>query len=126
MPDEELTFEEQEAVARAMEDRAFDARIVAELERIPDLSIPGDFTERVAAQIPERRSVVVPESALVRETHYGRAVMWVCVAVLFVALLFSAAKGLSRSPIGTTIELILYVQFLAIAVWLGVRRWRAS
>ncbi len=128
MPGEEMTPEELEALAREMEDRAFDARIIAELERVPDLStaIPVEFAARVAAQVPARRAVVVPVSVLEHETHYGRTAMWVCVAVLFAALIVAAAKGLSHSTMGTVVEWTLYAQFLGIVIWLGSRRWSAS
>jgi hypothetical protein len=128
MPGEEMTPEELEALAREMEDRAFDARIIAELERVPDLSsaVPVDFAARVAAQVPARRAVMVPPSAPDHETHYGRTAMWVCVAVLFAVLIGAAAKGLGHSTIGTVIEWTLYAQFLGIVIWLGRRRWSVS
>ena len=48
--------------SREMEERALDARIVAALERVPEVSqsIPADFAARVAAQVPARRAVVGP------------------------------------------------------------------
>jgi len=50
MHGEEMSPEEVEALAREMEERALDERIVAALEGTPDVSysIPADFAERVA------------------------------------------------------------------------------
>jgi hypothetical protein len=121
MPGEELNPNSVDDLAREME-RALDERVVSSLESLPDLSasIPADFAARVAAKVPARQPVPV------LTTHYGRTVMWCCLAVLFVALVVVAAKGLGHSAIGTAVELTLYAQFLAIVVWLGVRRWRAN
>lgn len=123
MPGKDLTPEEMDALVREMEEREFDERIVALLESQPDLatSIPADFAARVAAQVPSKRPV-----AITTTTHYGRLAMWVSLAVLFVALVAVAARGAEHSVVGTAVELTLYVQFLAIAVWLGIRRWRAG
>jgi len=128
MPGEEMTPEELEALAREMEDRAFDARVIAELERAPDVSaaIPADFAARVAAKVPARGAVLVVPSVSIRQTDYGWKAMWVCLAVLFVALMVLAAKGLGHTTIGTAVEWTLYAQFLGIVIWLGARRWSAS
>jgi hypothetical protein len=128
MPGEEMTPEELEALAREMEDRAFDARVIAELERAPDVSglIPADFAARVAAKVPARRAVLGVPSVSIRQTHYGWKAMWVCLAVLCVALIVLAAKGLGHTAIGTAVEWTLYAQFLAIVIWLGARRWSAN
>ena len=123
MRGEEMSPGELEALTREMEERAFDERIVAELERAPDLSseIPVDFAERVATNVRGRRPV-----AVVARTHYGRSVMWACLALLLVALVVGAARGAGSSTVMAAVEWTLFAQFLAIAVWLGVRRWRES
>jgi hypothetical protein len=122
MSGEEMTPEEFEAFAREMEERTLDARIVAELERVPDASvvIPADFAARVAAKVPAKPEVAVAP------TYYGRKVMWCCFAVLLVVLAVLAARGMGRSAYGTAIEWILCAQFLAIAVWLATRRLRTN
>ena len=121
MPDESMNQSFDDAV-RGME-RTLDERIVASLECQPDLakSIPADFAARVAAQVPAKRP-----AAVTMTTHYGRLAMWVSLAVLLVAFVVAAARGAEQSPVGAAIVLTLYMQFLAIAVWLGVRRWRAN
>jgi hypothetical protein len=100
-------------------ERAFDERIVAELERAPDLSvsIPADFAQRVAARVPARRPVTV------RATHYGRMAMWCSLLVLLVLLVAAATRGMQ---LATVVEWVLFAQFLGLAVWLGVRQWRAN
>jgi hypothetical protein len=100
-------------------ERAFDDRIVTALERKPDLSsaIPDDFAARVAAQVPAKRPVMV------RATSYGRTAMWVGLAVSMVVLIGITVRG-SASPAVVVVEWTLCLQFLAFAVWLGVRRLR--
>jgi hypothetical protein len=122
MRGEEMSPEEMETLAREMEERAFDERVVAALERAPDLSsaIPVDFAERVAAKVPVRHPVAV------RATQYGRKAMWCSLAVLFVMLVVVAVQGMERSTIGIVMEWVLYAQFLAIAIWLAMRQWRAN
>src|SRR5437899_10703916 len=108
------------ALAREIEERAFDERVIAELERAPDLpgSIPADFAERVAAMVPARRPVAV------QGTQYGRKVMWCSLVVLLLVLVVVAVRGTQASAVGTVMEWVLFVQFLGLAVWLGVRQWR--
>ena len=122
MRGEEMSSSETEALAREMEERAFDERVVAALERAPDLSasIPADFAERVAAKVPVRRPVAV------QATQYGRKAMWCSLAVLFVLMVVVAVRGMERSTIGTVVEWVLYAQFLAIAIWLAMRQWRVN
>lgn len=101
-------------------ERVFDDRVVAALERKPDLSsaIPDDFAARVAAQVPAKRPVRV------RATSYGRTAMWVGLAVSMVVLIGVAVRGSDASPLTAIVEWTLCLQFLAFAVWLGVRRLR--
>ena len=107
---------------REMVERALDMRIVAALERAPEVSqlIPADFAARVAASVPLRRAVAV------RPSRWGRTMMWVSLVVSLVVLAFVAAARVEQSVAVTTVVWTLYVECLAIAVWLGVRRWRAN
>jgi hypothetical protein len=113
--------DEQEA--RELQERAFDARIMRELERAPDLSssIPSDFASRVAGKVPQRKPVVLP-----RPAHYGRTLMAASSVVLLIALVVLAMQGFGNSAIGLGIEWCLCIQFLAIAVWMGTRFRRSS
>jgi hypothetical protein len=103
-------------------DRALNDRVVASLERVPDLSsaIPEDFAARVAAGLAAKRPVSV------RSTSYGRAATWAGLAILMVALIAVSYSGVEGSSLAVVVEWTLVLQFLAIAVWLGVRRWRES
>ncbi|WP_260705332.1 1-phosphofructokinase family hexose kinase [Edaphobacter flagellatus] len=117
MPGEEITPEELEALAREMEERALDERIVVALESAPDLSISADFAARVAEKVPVKR---VPTVAA---THYGLKVMWAALAALLVVLaVLAAAHGSERSVVGEVIEWVLVAQFLSLAIWLGLHR----
>jgi hypothetical protein len=102
--------------------RELDARVVEQLERLPDLSaaIPVDFAAQVAAKVPARRPVQV------RTTYYGRRLMMVGLVVLFVALVVLAKHNFTTSPIGMALEWTLSIQFLAFAVWMGVQHFRSS
>jgi hypothetical protein len=107
---------------REMEERALDMKIVAALERAPEVSqsIPADFAARVAASVPSRRAIAVTPS------RWGRTMMWICLAVSLVVLAFVATGRAGQSVAVTTMVWTLYLESLAIAVWLGVRRWRAN
>lgn len=121
--DEMNTEVPSEQAARELEERILEARIVLELERVPDLSvsIPEDFAARVAAQVPNRKAVASGPAS-----HYGYTLMGVSLVVLFVAMLVLAARGFGSSTIGLAVEWSLFIQFLAITVWMGTRRWRST
>ena len=125
MHGEDLTQEELEALVRAETERAFDARIVAELERVPDLTaaIPEDFAAKVAAQVPAKKVQSARRFAAVRTTHYGRFAMWAGLAVLLVLMVF-VSRGSELTAVSMTVETLLFVELAAIAVWLALRRWR--
>jgi hypothetical protein len=97
-------------------------KIIAALERVPDVSqsVPHDFAARVAASVPSRRTVAATP------LRWGRIMTWICLAVSLVVLAVVAAKWTGQSVAATTVVWTLYLQSLAIAVWLGVRRWRAN
>jgi hypothetical protein len=122
MRGEEMSREEIAALAREIEDRAFEEQIVKVLEQTPDLpfSIPADFAERVAKRVPVRHPVAV------KETQYGWTIMKCSFVVLLVLLVVVAIQGAGRSAIGTAVEWSLCAQFVGIAVWLAMRRWRAN
>jgi len=118
MPGEEMNDRMVEELER--EERALDQRILGALERAPEVSIPADFAARVAAKVPARRSVPVTPA------RWGRLTMRVSLAVLLVAMVLVAVKDGGRTAMGSAVEWTLCTQFLAFAVWLGVRRWRPS
>lgn len=103
--------------------QVLDRQIQQVLERVPDFSamIPADFAARVAAKIPAKR--VIP---VIPATHYGSRLMWAGLVVLSILLIALARPTFVQSTVGIAIEWTLCVQFLAIVIWLGVRRWRAN
>jgi len=121
MSSDEMNLHELEE--RALDLRILDLRIVEELERSPNLSsaIPSDFAARVAAKVPPQRPVAVASV-----THYGRTFMWIGLVVLMIALVVLAVRGAASSPAGMAVEWTLCLQFLAFAVWMGVRSWRSN
>jgi hypothetical protein len=122
MSDDGMNLEASVQELRELEERAFDSRILQELERVPEVSeiIPPDFAARVTAKVPAQRPVEV------RTTHYGRAFMGASLVVLFLALVVLATRSFVSSPIGLAIEWTLCIQFLAIAVWMGAQHWRSN
>ena len=122
MSGEEMNNQSVDELTREMEERALDMKIVAALERVPDVSssIPSDFAARVAASVPSRRAVAETPS------RWGRTMMWVSLVVSLVVLAFVGAARAEQSVAVTTVVWTLYLECLAIAVWLGVRRWRAN
>jgi hypothetical protein len=104
---------------RMLQEKQLDESVVRALENAPDVSeiIPADFAVRVAKQVPARRHVAVPTA------HYGRRAMIFCGVVLFAVLIALTATGVQHSRIGSVLELCLFAQFVALAIWLGTRRW---
>ena len=123
MRGEEMNQKSVEELAQEMEERVLDMRIISALEAVPEFSdsIPADFAARVAAKVPARRPVAVAAAP----THVGRVVMWVCLVVLLVAMLF-VGRGAEHSVVSTVVVWTLFAQFLGLVVWLGVRQWRTN
>ncbi|HZY62601.1 MAG TPA: hypothetical protein VFE38_08750 [Edaphobacter sp.] len=95
-----------------------DERITIALEKCPEISIPHDFAARVAAKVPTRKSLPL------RTSYYGRNVMLISVVILFALLL--AFSHPHHSTIEVIIEWCFCAQFIALAVWLGIRRWHVG
>ncbi len=114
-----LSAQEREERALELRLRALDLQIVQELERASDLSsvIPSDFAARVAEKVPARQPLAAKPVS-----HYGRTLSWIGLVLLFLALLALATRGNSGSVVDLAVEWTLCLQFLAIAVWLGVSR----
>jgi hypothetical protein len=98
------------------EDAEMEQRLTRALEARPAVEIPADFAARVAGQLPERKPIALTP------THYGRKAMMVCMVVLGVVLVIAfALHGVVVSPVVQVIGWILYVQFLGLVVWFGMR-----
>lgn len=102
----------------SMKQLTLDERITIALEKGPEISIPHDFAARVAAKAPARKPLPL------RASHYGRNIMLISVVALFVLLL--AFSHPHDSMIGIIIEWCFCAQFIALAVWLGVRQWHVG
>jgi hypothetical protein len=96
-----------------------DLRLISALETAPELRIPADFASRVASQQPVRQPVTVTR------TYFGYGAMVISVVALLIALLVLAghasANTSGHSVIALVLQWTLCAQFIALAVWLGVR-----
>jgi hypothetical protein len=99
----------------AMKDAALDAKILRALETAPEVSIPAGFAARVARQLPPRAVV----TQLPR--RYGRNAAVACMAGLLVLIFALAHRAAGTSPLWVSVELIYCVQFVLLAVWVGMR-----
>jgi hypothetical protein len=92
-----------------------DQRIVRALEAAPPPQIPADFAARVAGQLPARRPVSLTPR------HYGQYAMLIGTVVTLAALVILSLH--STHPSFGLLEPLLFVQFIALAVWLSVWRY---
>lgn len=99
---------------------AFDQRLLRTLETAPELHIPADFATRVAQRVPARRPI-----SLTR-TYYGHYAIQISAVVLLTALLALALDTTRHSTFGSTLQILLSVQFIALTVWLGLIRPRVN
>lgn len=108
---------------REPEMEVLDRQIQQALEHVPDLSavIAADFAARVAAKVPAK-----PVAPAITVTHYGSRLMWAALVVLSILLIVLARPTFVHSTAGIAIEWTLCVQFLAIVIWLGTRRWKIN
>jgi hypothetical protein len=92
-----------------------DDRILRALEAVPEPHIPADFAARVASKLPARRPVSLTP------TYYGRNAMLIGMFATLVALLALTLHNGSHAVFGLAQSLLL-AQFVALTVWLSVRR----
>jgi hypothetical protein len=104
--------------------RELDLRLIRALETTPELRIPADFASRIMNQLPER------PPATVTRTYFGYGAMMISVVALLVALLVlaghAAANASGHSVVSLLLQWTLCAQFIALAVWLGVRHRNVS
>jgi hypothetical protein len=98
----------------ALEQEQLDERIVRALETVPKPMVPADFAARLGSRLPARR----PES--LTPTHYGRNATLLGIVATFVALLAVALRT-GGVAVGF-VESLLLAEFIALTVWLTVRR----
>jgi hypothetical protein len=97
-----------------------DERILHALEAAPELRIPADFASRVANRLPAKRPVSLTP------THYGYSLIVASIAILFSAVLVLAIRTSDRTTLGLTLQMLLFAQFIALTVWLSIRRHRVN
>ncbi len=109
----------EDVLERAEE--ALDAKIVQALEARPEVLIPAGFAARVASQVRAPRPAV-RRAVLLRPTYYGLKTMAASLVALAVMLIALLTNHTGHTAIGMTVEWIIYVQLLAFAIWLSLRR----
>jgi hypothetical protein len=92
-----------------------DHRILRALEDAPELHIPTDFAARVSRQVPARRPISLTP------THYGRNAVLLGMVITLGALLALTLYNGATAAFGLTQSLLL-AQFVALTVWLSIRR----
>jgi len=92
---------------------ALEERVVRELERVPEVTIPAEFAARVAGRLPVRRAFTA------RPARYGLMAMRTSMAVLVLALVTVAMHAGGRSVFGLALEWVLCAELVALALWMG-------
>jgi hypothetical protein len=92
-----------------------DRRILRALEVAPELHVPADFAARVSRQLPARRPVSLTP------THYGRNAVLIGTVITLVALLALTLHHGATGAFGL-VQSLLLAQFVALTVWLSIRR----
>jgi hypothetical protein len=100
-------------------DDELDLRILHALETAPSVEIPVDFVARVASRLPVRRRPVS-----LTATHYGRNAVFLGMILTLVVLIALSLSNGSHATFGLA-ESLLLAQFIALTVWLSVRRYSA-
>jgi hypothetical protein len=103
------------------EAEAFELCVVRALERQPEVAIPADFAARVAGSAGVRRAASL-RSARLRRTHYGYGTGLIGMGMLLVAMLAFASRAVAGSVTWVGLEWVLCGQFVALAMWFGLRR----
>jgi len=95
--------------------RQLDERVVRTLEAAPAIEVPADFAARVASRLPARRPVSLTP------THYGERATWVAIVIAMAALL-AVALHTTTHAVFDVVQALLLTEFIALAVWLSLRR----
>ena len=111
MPDEFVN----QPISSNTEVDELDQRILQALEAPHELHIPADFAARVTSKLPARRPVSLTP------THYGRNAMLIGMVVTLIALLALTLHNGAHAAFGLAQSLLL-AQFVALTVWLSIRR----
>lgn len=109
--------------ARSMnpEGDQLDARIVAALERAPQIQIPGGFAARVASQVPA--AIALPDAPPFA-IRYGKAAVVLSMVLCAAAMVLLAPRATGHAIFWMSLEWMLCAQFCVLAAWWG--RWLAE
>jgi hypothetical protein len=94
-----------------------DARIVAALERAPQVRIPEGFAARIASQVPS--AVGLPD-ARPFAIRYGRAAVALCMVLCAAAMVLLAPRATGHAIFWMSLEWMLCAQFCLLAAWWGM------
>ena len=94
-----------------------DARIVAALERVPQVHIPEGFAARVASQVPAAVALPIARPYAMR---FGKAAVTLCMVVCAGAMLMLAPRATGHAIYWISLEWMLCAQFCVLAAWLGM------
>jgi hypothetical protein len=98
-------------------DDELDQRVLRALETAPRVEIPADFAARVVSRLPARRRPVS-----LTPTHYGQSAVFLGMILTLVVLIALTLHNGRHASFGLA-ESLLLTQFLALTVWLSVRRY---
>jgi hypothetical protein len=94
-----------------------DARIVAALERAPEVRIPEGFAASVAARVPAAQESLSPHTYAIR---YGKAAMVACMVLCAAAMLLLAPRATGHAIFWMSLEWVLCAEFCVLAASLGM------
>ena len=97
-------------------DDLLDQRVLRALETAPRIDIPADFAARVARRLPAARRPVS-----LTPTHYGQNAVYLGMVLALVMLIAMTIYNGRHAAFGLAESLLLTV-FIALTVWLSVRR----
>ena len=94
----------------------FEAAITRALDRKPEVAVPADFAAKVRAALPAQPKVRVQRSV-------GQGVAAVAAVGLVLALCWLAPHVRpSFESVAFDLEMVLVVELMGVAAWLGMRR----
>ena len=101
-------------------DDPLDRQLTAALEALPEVSVGDDFVARLMLRLPPRK---VWTHSLPARASIGRRVALLAAAVLLLAMLGFAAPNHDSTQMSRTVaEGIVIAEFVALTVWLSLRR----
>ena len=95
-------------------------RILQALETPPDVTVPDDFTARLMARVPhqpQRRFVL--RQSLQTEGQFGRRLAFVALLVIVAGMLLMAPHT-AGSETWLLLQGLLFVQLVALLLWMGI------